>query len=1462
MVVVLLLILSILATAYLSTARVDRVTSGQDIQNAQVDQLVDGVKDMAVSNIVDGLFAYNSSFGQQYKAAITNTYATANSTIYTNVDSPDYQGTGLADTWLADRLPSVPTISAQANTTNNLPFWGFISAPLNSEFSDGSAEFDSPAPPITYPVANPNAFVTGVSAPFTYTARTNLQPTFVTMPGTTTVYPAFQVAVNANRTSVPAYMIAGDADGDGIADCGLFRLPGFFADGLTYYAGVRIIDNNSAINANTAWDNQEDYHINNGQAYFPAAGTSFFPSAVGLAEWLDFRDTVLPTNVRNVLTFPARTGIYPQSGYYVIPQRLSEYRLGLAGPFSGAGNRAPFWPGTPITLAQVNSPFLLGTYNSTTPDQFDYSRVVNDGGAGYRSDGLFGSLAEAMSEQLGRRLDNPGNIYNNVAGPAYPHYCAFGDADAEALAFHFCLVNPPTGGAAETAVESALNYAAFQNAPNDVPLLMNFSNGGKWNLAAGAWKSYPPPIATSIAVGVPAADAALVPQDWFNGSFDYSALNNYYAPDAGPGTYAAPPSALGTGVLTVLTGSATYAPNLRPLLVTRNGVSITAPPNTYGTSGAIGQITSSNTIANLPPGIMPYGDRGRYHTGVLYSINDIVTYALTPNVNVTPPAPNSYDYFEMQSQAFLCTSPTSAAPLSPAGALQAGWDYVMSPGRLSASLPTIHGGTLVKADANTALFPELLRAYWNVMNEGAKAGATMFVTSPIRESAPVLSAQQTQILRAALAAVNTETIRSPLAPVVPGPQNVVARQVYLNGNYLSSRLYATVYGAQPQPFITEVYFQTDTTTPGYVPAGTTNSAGYVAVELYNPYTFDIPLVPSSLASGDCSWEIATMARGSEPKTLNPVQGPPGYPTETFPIGPYSSTVANNFGLAVVPAGGYLLLENFNPSGVGGSTAAYRPQATGLPITIQIPGVNGTSRSPFPTLNTLYVPNLASVIGSEMVIMKRRHYDGTPSVGVDGPTYSWNDSSGVANNLNDFVPVDSFYFTGLSLGTGAQASELHYARPSGPGSAWQFVYPGKYLAGQTDAQLNSWTNPATTPDPWISTPPVTFSLGATANTTAASNASTNATAPLTPLPYAIPVAYQIWNASGLTNSLSPGNLTGNKFPYGGFPRNGDLLQVPYIGAYEIYTLNTSVSPPTRTILEVNPITMDAFLAAAGIGGNEQVGRFCPITGFGPAADALNQPVSTPPTNTSVAYDWTRSLFDYLSVQSPRADYFPNTDPNRFPPFTAPNVNAPAPVANSDSSALANTEAENTQTVQGLINVNTAPWQVLATLPLAVYGTGANQGQVDTARSIAIAQAIVADRKINGPFYSIFDLNRVKDPTTNNLIFQTGDGDQTANNANPSFNGTSIGFQGNITPGSTLGNNFDELFLQTTRLSNLITTRSDSFTVYIVVEGWQNASSGSISLPPVLKVTRRAAFIVDRSTVTPLSRTVRTVTVPNN
>src|SRR5205823_68853 len=46
--------------------------------------------------------------------------------------------------------------------------------------------------------------------------------------------------------------LAGDADGDGIADSAFVKLPVGEINGVTYYAAIRIIDNNSAQNANTA----------------------------------------------------------------------------------------------------------------------------------------------------------------------------------------------------------------------------------------------------------------------------------------------------------------------------------------------------------------------------------------------------------------------------------------------------------------------------------------------------------------------------------------------------------------------------------------------------------------------------------------------------------------------------------------------------------------------------------------------------------------------------------------------------------------------------------------------------------------------------------------------------------------------------------------------------------------------------------------------------------------------------------------------------------------------------------------------------------------------------------------------------------------------------------------------------------------------------------------------------------
>ena len=60
-------------------------------------------------------------------------------------------------------------------------------------------------------------------------------------------------------------------------------------------------------------------------------------------------------------------------------------------------------------------------------------------------------------------------------------------------------------------------------------------------------------------------------------------------------------------------------------------------------------------------------------------------------------------------------------------------------------------------------------------------------------------------------------------------------------------------------------------------------------------------------------------------------------------------------------------------------------------------------------------------------------------------------------------------------------------------------------------------------------------------------------------------------------------------------------------------------------------------------------------------------------------------------------------------------------------------------------------------------------------------------------------------------------------------------------------YKERFLQLTRISNLITTRSDSFTCYILVQGWRNAETPQSQLV----VQRRVGYIMDRSRITPMT-----------
>ncbi len=73
-----------------------------------------------------------------------------------------------------------------------------------------------------------------------------------------------------------------------------------------------------------------------------------------------------------------------------------------------------------------------------------------------------------------------------------------------------------------------------------------------------------------------------------------------------------------------------------------------------------------------------------------------------------------------------------------------------------------------------------------------------------------------------------------------------------------------------------------------------------------------------------------------------------------------------------------------------------------------------------------------------------------------------------------------------------------------------------------------------------------------------------------------------------------------------------------------------------------------------------------------------------------------------------------------------------------------------------------------------------------------------------------------------------------------------------------NDFETQNLALTRISNLVTTRSDVFTVYVLVQGFRNAGTAN----PELMVQRRAAFIADRSRVIPNNKNLNILNVPTN
>jgi hypothetical protein len=778
--------------------------------------------------------------------------------------------------------------------------------------------------------------------------------------------------------------------------------------------------------------------------------------------------------------------------------------------------------------------------------------------------------------------------------------------------------------------------------------------------------------------------------------------------------------------------------------------------------------------------------------------------------------------FSGDSHRYVCINPNpTAAPRSPlTDPLYQDPNWAFEPWTSAAT----------KTSINTATFQQLYAAFWGVMADQFVsnvwqpaffnvANARMF-RNPIRSvtsgapgaGTPTLTPQQVMYLRAAIASVNAMDLRD-------ADDDVTSRIITIPGTSYQ----AAVYGTEKQPYLTQIFAINDE-----------NAANdWVAIELYNPFNQDISLK---------NWQIATMPRTSSPMTLTPVGTIPAAPGDASPV---------------IHAKSFLII----------TSNAMAPASVTVPAGVA---------AKFAVMSGL----LPVAFGNEVVVVRPRRADGTVMPASTSLNNTFNEA-----NIYDLVPADSYDFTNLpATAPKGQSQTWHYVRPSDStaGKNWHFVYPGRWNVASAGAGAAAPTEePTVTVTPAPATTDLSTFLGIAQKASLKTDVYKD-------------VPLQVANTD-FGGPLKPTTGGPNFFPFGGFARNGDMLQVTYIGAYKIFQAG---SP--QSIIELNSVSMDSSMATARDQSDgassyqpiastaltaENIGRFCPIdkddansAGATPAVDDFAISAAGGTNNTSWRYHWATRLFDFLTVQSPQDDYTPNVDPwkadtgygynYRYPPANSGSIpqmvaNVTLGVANTGLDPTnpvaynTNNATEETVPVDGLVNVNSTPWRVLAAVPWVPATTAGY-----AATNAAIGQAIAKYRDVNdgsgkphGPFRSLFELNEVAVPggKLRDVLGPSTSSDFTPDKGNLSpLDPTTEGGPDNVS------GDFESVFNAMTRVSNLVTTRSDSYTAYILIQGWRGAETPS----PHLVVQRRAAIIIDRSAVTPQNRTPNIVNVPSN
>ncbi|MEM8874173.1 MAG: hypothetical protein AAGD32_07920 [Planctomycetota bacterium] len=1552
-VVVFLVLLAIIGAAFVSATRIDRMQIGNlGGRNIERDPNIRDVYDQAVEAVLEGLS-----------------------------NDPLLDVDGLGDGYMASLLPRLVLETDATSSEEFVGVWPKVSAPLGAIASTTFAE---------------DFFIGSIKDPFTDAAGFRwhngvyglsddgrmvgiwdqelewYQGGEAALPERKRIFPALRPLDSLGELTDAGDFLqqgqpvfAGDADGDGIADCGmsLVVLDDSFPVGdidrylrgdRIYVVGYRIVDKNAQVNVNTArsrdgmrfatTDGNVELEALTDQDNGEFGGNIFGPTLAEPQRWGFFRSDV---GLIELFEFSGLNAVTFDDAEDATLARLRELhqldraRLGLVNE-SDPGNDIP-------TVAQIFARPLDVFNNDWDAGDNTVALSASGGEPEVRTDFYYNGVGDVMEWNLAARSDIGGRFFESpdwdgAADREEPDVLAAAPyLKIESNALHFRGGYEPRFGDSSVAddLRITVGLPAYNQSGGRGPLI-----DGGFNVVAQPFLGQVYPfmvveddgdrifqLETADGTGgtinavVPINDGAffdpnVAPADghgsWLAAGKIFTDDPDFLLAGNSPEAYtwkfsdasAENSRFVGPGVLHGANdGEFAYFRSLRSLITTENGIvlgvqpielldTVGTPanptdPGLYGSASAqalarthllLGWTQEPLVVTN--PGLTPDGDAA------------IAASAASANTSTVRELGRAYYH--------LMADPTNRL---------AGEVPIPQPGGFEGTLDA--GGVDDVNGTENSVFRSTLRY-------PRTAGGTE----------PNLSAAQMALLRAFTAAVNTKDLRDAddditaywidLGPLATDPDG---DEIYGGGtDWAGTNVSAIVYGVERQPYITEVVVWD---------VGGTDS---VAIELYNPHEADITLNDWYLVAGDRTTGAAAEL--------------------TLPATPAAQISLDS---VVVPANGYVVIAS-DPTPIA-------PGATTWKATIGNPGTFGGGEF-FLDTDLDSGADLAAFVDEEMYLMRPLAETGLPAtdsdnlfdgeiqksdteateLGVAGLELHGQESGTVsAPNFANMVPVDQVDLRNMI----EDDHRYLYQRQTG---SWAMVYPGRHDRSDVDNVTNS---PTFGPDgialsnngaaPLDGLPQTDIEVhNPAASVLLAEDPGYFGTRYTLGLPNeptvqsVTEIQVQNFRESDAANlgttledgeTLPDGSTTASPelraFPFGMFPRDGDLLQVTMFGSHKLF-----VSPAVGTILQDDDTgnnTSDAIANAAD-------GRVIELTsvsmdlGYMTVPDPLDTTatVSGIPSNIgrfdpiqggfTDDYTFAADLFEVVRAgQVPGNDYFPNVRREEWGPYVdaaggsvdtllydfrltdgpARSDNAgdfgaempdamwdtlPKPIDNDldvfRPSALSreqvNNDAERLLPVQGRININTAPAEVLAMLPLVVDpATGEVDGVATTQMAIAIAnyrdgivdETIATSGDIAGGnvFESVFDLLDADDDT--GRIQFADDGEVTAvGSDNERIN------IGNFTPvdGSTqmptitagTSGSWESEYNRLTRISNLITTRSDSFDVYIVVQswgGWGAASGGDDSFIRLID-ERRGHFQVNRGRTTTGGFTVTQFAVP--